>query len=173
MSEELSEGLERYLEAIYCIQDEKGAARVKDIAAALDVHKSTVTSALHNLADRGLVHYEPYEAATLTGEGTRRGRQLAARHRVLSRFLQDVLNVEAERADRNACRMEHAVDEDVMKRTVCFLAFVRSHQKAADDWLDDYRSFARERMERRSCEEWIEELVTTLDEAIPADAKEE
>jgi len=163
MADELTEGLERYLEAIYHIQDEKGAARVKDIAAALDVHKSTVTSALHSLSKRRMVHYEPYEAATLTEEGHRRAIRLAARHRVLSCFLQDVLNVDAETADRNACRMEHAVDEDVLERTVCFLAFVRNRPDGKPDWLEDFRRFARERLGRRSCEEWIKQFVSTLD----------
>ena len=44
----LSMKLEDYLEAIYWLIEKNQVARVRDIAAALSVHKSTVTSALRS-----------------------------------------------------------------------------------------------------------------------------
>ena len=62
----LSMKLEDYLEAIYWLVEENQVARARDIAAALSVHKSTVTSALRSLSRKGLINYSAYEAATLT-----------------------------------------------------------------------------------------------------------
>ena len=56
---ELSAALEDYLERIYLIERKKHAARAKDIAMALGVRASSVTSALRNLSALGLVNYTP------------------------------------------------------------------------------------------------------------------
>jgi len=50
----LSASLEDYLEAIYHIVREKKAARAKDISKRLGVNRSSVTGALHSLAERKL-----------------------------------------------------------------------------------------------------------------------
>jgi DtxR family Mn-dependent transcriptional regulator len=159
----LTEALERYLEAIYRIQDEKGVARVRDIAAALDVHKSTVTAALRSLADRDMVNYEPYEAVTLTGEGREAGARLAARHFVISRFLRRVLNVDAELAERNACSLEHAMDERVLGRIVCLMAFLETRAAGDGSWIRDFQAFAA-RSAGLSCEEHIRRYLESVDD---------
>lgn len=112
----ISSSQEDYLEAIFRLLEEQGTARVRDIADALAVHKSTVTSALKQLADKGLVHYQPYELTTLTAAGRKLGREVFRRHRVLRRFLVELLGASPEVAEANACRMEHAVDPDIVDR---------------------------------------------------------
>ena len=164
METTLSSAQERYLEAVYRLREEKGMARVRDLAAALEVHKSTVTGALHALAERDLVDYEPYEPPSLTPEGEAIARRLAARHRLIGCFLHHVLDVDRETADRNACRLEHAVDQEVLEGFVCFLAFMQNCTSGDRDWLADFRRFERERWEEKSCEEWIRECLRRADE---------
>ena len=65
MVRELSSTLEDYLEAICRLEQEKGFARVRDIARALGVANSTATAALQALSKKGLINYEPYEPVTL------------------------------------------------------------------------------------------------------------
>jgi DtxR family Mn-dependent transcriptional regulator len=161
-TEQLTQTLERYLEAVYRLQRQKGTARVKDIAAMVGVHKSTVTSALRSLSERGLVNYEPYEAVTLTAEGGRRGEMLDKRHRVLCHFLENVLDVEPEVANRNACRMEHAIDERVLKRIVCLLAFLQE-APAETEWVEHFQRFAERMSAEKSCEEWVEECLGAIE----------
>ncbi len=172
MNDNLSQTLARYLEAIYRIQDEKGVARVKDIAGILGVHKSTVTSALHNLAERDLVNYEPYEAATLTDEGRAEGRRLDDRHRVISHFLHRVLNVDAETADRSACSLEHAMDEDVLERIVCFLAFIERCPRKDSGWIEDFRCFSERVGQGRSCDEWVRNYLEDVGKALTTEGAE-
>ncbi len=126
----LSAALQDYLEAILVLARETGEARAGDIATHLGVHKSTVTAALHALADKGLVHYAPYEAVSLTGEGASIARDVSRSHRILCDFLQQVLQVAPQPAEDNACRMEHVMDRDVLDR---LLALADYMQRAAAD----------------------------------------
>lgn len=115
---------EDYLEAIGLLLESEGRARVGAIAARVSVHKSTVTAALHGLSDRGWVHYSPYEAVTLTPEGRLLAERVRRRHRIIERFLREVLLLPPVQAARNACRLEHAVDGEVTARLVDFMHFL-------------------------------------------------
>lgn len=121
MSRRLSATQEDYLEAILQLIVAKGAARVRDIADALGVHKSTVTAALKSLSEKGFVQHSPYELTTLTGSGRRIAEAVVRKHDLIASFLRDVLKVDPETAERNACRMEHVIEAAVLERLVDFL----------------------------------------------------
>ncbi len=116
----LTSSKEDCLEAIWALQSEDGVARVRDIAARLDVGKSAVTAALKSLAERDLVNYDPYQFITLTDRGRKLAKEVARRHQVLRRFMTEILGLEAEVAEANACRMEHVVDNVVLQRLIDF-----------------------------------------------------
>lgn len=106
------------------------SARVRDIARELSVHKSTVSSALRKLADKGLVDYAPYEVVSLTPAGLRVAQKTARKHETLRNFLAEVLAVPADRADRNACRLEHHLGPVVLSRMETFMEFLDRNQSA-------------------------------------------
>jgi len=114
--EVVSSTLEDYLETILSLAEEKGAARVRDIASRLGVHKSTVTAALKALAEKGFVNYAPYEIATLTKEGARIAERVTHDHEAIQWFLKEMLLVDDDVAEANACRMEHVIDKRVVER---------------------------------------------------------
>jgi DtxR family Mn-dependent transcriptional regulator len=120
----ISPALENYLETILGLVHAKGAARARDIALALSVHKSTVTAALRSLAAKGLVGYSPYESVTLTLAGRRIAGKVARSHGGIRRFLTEVLLLDEKTADANACRMEHVVDRQVTERLELFARYV-------------------------------------------------
>jgi len=120
----VSATLEDYLETIQRLEQAKGVARVRDIAAELAVHKSTVTAALRSLATKGLVTYSPYEIARLTAAGQSMAAEIAHKHYGIRKFLTDVLMIDAKAADRNACRMEHVMDREVTERLAAFAQLV-------------------------------------------------
>lgn len=124
MSDKPTPQQEDYLEAIGALLESEGAARAGAIAERVSVHKSTVTAALHGLSDRGWVNYHPYGAVTLTAEGRALAARVQRRHTVIERFLRDVLRLESDDAARNACRLEHAVDANVINRLVDFMTFL-------------------------------------------------
>ncbi len=162
----LSATQENYLEAIARLAAEKGAARARDIAEALSVHKSTVTAALRSLADRGLINYAPYAVATLTPKGRRIAQRIVRRHEVIRSFLTDVLLIDERIADANACRMEHVLDKQVLERLRLFADFVKECPRTGPDWLEKFRYYF-EHDGRRPADasvpaEWIEEFKKTL-----------
>ena len=137
----LTATLEDYLEAIWRLINDKGAARVNDIAAAVSVHKSTVTAALKRLNKEGFINYSPYETATLTARGREVGQRIAGRHDLLRRFLRDILQLKDDVAEANACRMEHVLDKDVMRRLTLFAEFIKECPRAGEDWLEHFRKY--------------------------------
>jgi len=162
----LSASLEDYIEAIARLIAEKGTARVRDIARALSVHKSTVTAALKGLSRRGLVNYSPYEVATLTPEGRRVANEIIQSHEVLRRFLADILLVDNEAANENACRMEHAVDQEVLDRLCLFTEFLKTCPLAGDGWREPFRSCVEGRARSEGGvvgrQGWVEECRRTV-----------
>lgn len=135
----LSPALEDYLQSIVRLLDEKGAARVRDIARALSVHESTVTAALKRLSEKDLVSYAPYELTTLTGKGRRAAEEVARRHSVVRRFLTDVLMLDADEAEANACRIEHVIDIAVLDRLQQFMDHVTEGGARTPRWLASWR----------------------------------
>jgi len=121
MKEALSASLEDYLEAILALVEEHEAAHVKDIAAKLGLTMPSVTGALRSLSERKLVNYRPYGAVTLTRRGREAAENVRRRHKVLKVFIEDILGLEGEVAQENACRIEHAVDQVVLDRLVAYL----------------------------------------------------
>lgn len=158
----LSSTLENYLEAIYRIENEKRAARVRDISRRLDVAKSTVNAALKSLGEKGLVDYTPYELILLTPEGREAAAKVVVNHEIIRDFLQNVLLLERERAERIACEMEHAVDRDAIKRFACFIAFMQTRGTEESRSIDTFRSFLEEAEHEGRCRNWAQEYLDSV-----------
>ena len=151
----LSEPLEDYLEVIARLVKEQGSARVRDIADTLDVHKSTVTAALHKLADKGLVMYSPYKRPVLTAEGRKTAGEISNRHRVLARFFSNVLLLSSEKAAETACRLEHAMDEDALKRLYRFQEFIENCPRGGANWIRGFQYYCEGDGTTDNCERCI------------------
>lgn len=79
--------MEDYLERIYQLIDEKGYARVSDIAEGLEVHPSSVTKMIQKLDKDNYVVYERYRGLILTSKGKKMGKRLLERHHMLEELL--------------------------------------------------------------------------------------
>jgi len=141
LTTDLSESLQDYLEAVTLLVQRRGVARMKEIAALVGVGKSSATAAVRTLAERGLVHYEPYQYVTLTDDGERVGTVLLRRHRVLKRFLMEVLGVPEEEAERIGCKMEHVIKGQVLDRFVQFLRFAEEESCGGEALAQSFRRF--------------------------------
>lgn len=166
MDKELSSTLEDYLEAIFRIEKKKRAARVRDISQHLGVSKSTVSAALKSLASKNLIEYEPYELIVLTPEGRDKAVTIVMNHYIISHFLQSVLALGRQRAERIACEFEHAVDREVMERFVCFLAFVKKSAVDGPDLLDEFQRFLNADSEDRICQDLIKEYRERIESEV-------
>ncbi|MFC1764819.1 DtxR family transcriptional regulator [Planctomycetota bacterium] len=143
-SEQLSASLEDYLEAIFWVIAERGAARGRDVAKRLDVRASSVTGALRTLAEKEYINYAPYELITLTDVGKVEAKKIIRRHEVLRDFFTEVLWIGKDLAEEGACKLEHGIPKEIVDRLVAFTEFVQSCPRAGSDWL---RQFARHCLE--------------------------
>ena len=103
----LSRSAEDYLEAIGHLCRENGKAQVSDVAAMLNVKKPSVTAAVHQLAEEGLITYRRYAPIELTEKGRKYADQVISSHSILQRFLVEIGGLTPERAETAACSMEH------------------------------------------------------------------
>ena len=95
-----SQSAEDYLERIHELIEEKGYARVVDIASSLKVKQASVTSMVQKLGRAGYVKYEKYRGLLLTDKGREVARKIQNRHATLSRFFSLFgLDAETQRLD--------------------------------------------------------------------------
>ncbi len=91
-------------------------ARTGDLAAALGVSPATATAMVKRLVAQGLVEHVPYRGVGLTPTGGRLAAAVVRRHRVVERFLADLLGYGWAEADRLAPRFEHDLLQEVEDR---------------------------------------------------------
>ena len=91
-------------------------ARTGDLAASLKVTPGTMTATVKKLADRGLAVHMPYHGVQLTEQGRRRAMGVVRRHRIVERFLADMLGYGWAEADRLAPIFEHQLPQEVEDR---------------------------------------------------------
>lgn len=137
MISELSESLENYLEAIYEICLEQPAARPKNVASHMQVSNPSVTGALRALNERELINYTPFGLITLTEKGQKMARSISRRHKVLLRFLMDILGVDEDEANEAACRMEHAISPEIQHRLATLVDHLESHPQGPIHWTNE------------------------------------
>ena len=153
----LSESLEDYLETMVDLESTNKVARVKDIADKLGVLRGSVTGALKTLAEKNLINYEPYSYITLTRKGTVIAKEINRRHTVIQTFLEDVLLLEPERAESNACRMEHAMDKAAIDRLVQFIDYIHECPRAGDDWIQGFVNYyTRNKLDETLCKACVD-----------------
>ena len=81
-----SQSAEDYLERIHELIEEKGYARVVDIASSLGLKQASVTSMVQKLDELGYLNYEKYRGLVLTEKGKAVATRIQRRHETLSRF---------------------------------------------------------------------------------------
>lgn len=98
--------MEDHIEQIYLLIENKGYARVSDIAEALSVLPSSVTKMVQKLDKDGYLIYEKYRGLTLTSKGEKLGKRLVKRHELLEQFLR-LIGVDEERIYEDVEGIEH------------------------------------------------------------------
>lgn len=168
VAEGLSASLEDYLEVIFHLEQSNRVARAKDIADQMNVQRASVTGALKALAVRGLVNYSPYSYITLTASGREIARDIIHRHETLKSFFITALQLSPEKAEANACRIEHAIDPQAVDRLVRFLEFLELCPRAGIDWFEAFSRYCRQGIQTSNCEACLkvclERIVTGKDD---------
>lgn len=108
---------EDYLEAIVALGGTtEVSVRSVDIANHLGVSKASVNKAVNSLKEKKLVDQPYYGDITLTPEGFEYGSSVLERHHLLFTFLTKALGIPEERANDEACLMEHAISDESFEK---------------------------------------------------------
>jgi len=122
----VSETHEMYLKTLYEVRGDHDVARVRDLANGLGVRPATVSSVLKKLEQLRLVDHERYGDVALTTAGLRVAECVLRRFETIRDVLVEVLDVDPEVADSDACMMEHAISPQTVGRMRALLEAVRN-----------------------------------------------
>ena len=111
-----SETVKHYAETIFYIRQEEGRVRPGRLAEWLGVSAPTVTVTLQRLARDGFVEIGADRSVTLTPTGEDLAAKIVRVHRLLERWLTDVLGLDWATADEEAQRLASGVSERVADR---------------------------------------------------------
>jgi Mn-dependent DtxR family transcriptional regulator len=121
--------MEDYLERIYQLIDEKGYARVSDIAEGLEVHPSSVTKMIQKLDKDNYLIYEKYRGLVLTPKGKKMGKRLLDRHQMLEEFLSSI-GVMEENIFKDVEGIEHHLSWDSITCIAALMEYFRRNPEA-------------------------------------------
>jgi len=114
-----TESVDDYLKALLELggPDERRVSS-NALAARLDVRAASVTGMLQKLAalKPAFVRYEKHHGAVLTEAGKHRALEVLRHHRLLERFLHDVLDFPWDEVHEEAERLEHYISERLEDR---------------------------------------------------------
>ncbi len=105
--------VEAYLEIIYMMAAEEQPVIGARLAESLHVSRPTVTTTLKRMVREGLVKFDNRKEIQMTAKGQSIAERLQHRHRIVERWLTDVLGLEWAKSDAEAHRLEHAMSDEV------------------------------------------------------------
>lgn len=128
---ELSHSMVHYLLTIHKLKENRGFARVTDIAKDLDLTKGTVSTMLNNLKKKGFIQEEEdCKFVILTPAGHDEVHRILSSRTLLFYFLKDFVGVDEKTAEYDSCQMEHLMSEKTNKK---FFEFMKNLACSCDD----------------------------------------
>ena len=118
---ELSPSLEDYLETIYLLKRDKNIVKSIEIAKRLKVKKPSVTGAVKKLSEKGFLKYKKYNKIIITKKGERIAKSTYKKHILLSKFFIDVLKINKNLAEKEACNVEHTLSDQTLNKLTKFV----------------------------------------------------
>ncbi len=147
MSSLPSQSAEDYLERIHTLIEEKGYARVVDIASSLQVKQASVTSMVQKLGKLGYLNYEKYRGLVLTEEGRIIACRIRDRHETLSRFF-SLFGLDDETQKEDIEGIEHHLSPATVDILSDLAEFFEGHPKQLELFLKNRN--ARKKNSRKS-----------------------
>ena len=108
----LLESGENYLETILVLTKKNGSVRSIDIADAMQFTKASVSRAMSILKRDNYIIMHPDGSILLTKEGQKKATAVYDRHVTLTRYINEILGVDMEIAEKDACRIEHIISPE-------------------------------------------------------------
>jgi DtxR family Mn-dependent transcriptional regulator len=114
--------VEEYLETIYELEEAGIVPMRARIVERLGVSAPSVSETVKRLEREGYLTLEPRSRAmVLTETGRKYATDMVRRHRLAERLLVDVLHVPWHQVHEEACRLEHAISDNLERHLVALL----------------------------------------------------
>lgn len=107
---------EEYLEIIYMMAAEGRVVKGARLAEIIGVSRPTVTATLRRMMRDGLIKQDDKKQVELTKKGYSLADTLQRRHRIIERWLTDVLQFDWAKSDAESHRLEHVFSDEVVDR---------------------------------------------------------
>ena len=122
-----------YLMAIHEVHEEQGYARLSDIAARLNISKGSLSTSLKSLMKKGLILEDQNKHLSLSEEGQNLAENIESTHTIASQFFIDVLGVEPETADIDACKIEHLLSTQTSNKLLQLTKALEKNPKLLEE----------------------------------------
>jgi DtxR family Mn-dependent transcriptional regulator len=107
---------EEYLEIIYMMTSEGRVVKGARLAEIIGVSRPTVTATLRRMTRDGLIKQDAKKQVELTKKGYTVADTLQRRHRIIERWLTDILQFDWAKSDAESHRLEHVFSDEVVDR---------------------------------------------------------
>jgi DtxR family Mn-dependent transcriptional regulator len=110
-----------HLIAVKELRESRGYARVTDVARFLNITTGSASTNLKNLKSKGLIIEDDNRFLELSQEGEQLAQAVINRKAIFFSFLVDVLQVDEEQAEIDACKTEHLISAETASKLERFL----------------------------------------------------
>ncbi len=107
---------EEYLEIIYMMAAEDKVVKGARLAEIIGVSRPTVTATLRRMTRDGLIKQDAKKQIELTKKGYVIADTLQRKHRIIERWLTDVLGFDWAKSDAESHRLEHVFSDEIVNR---------------------------------------------------------
>jgi DtxR family transcriptional regulator, Mn-dependent transcriptional regulator len=110
-----------HLIAVMELKQNRGYARVTDVAKHLNITTGSASTNLKNLKQKKLVTEDDNRFLDLTEEGERLATMVLRRKKALQNFLTEVLEVDGKQAEIDVCKTEHLISIETTEKLELFV----------------------------------------------------
>ncbi len=110
-----------HLTAIMELREQRGYARVTDVARHLNITSGSASTNLKTLKGKGYINEDDNRFLELTPKGLELAKAVRERKIILHQFFVEVLNVSAETAEIDACKTEHLISLETAHKLQKFM----------------------------------------------------
>ena len=124
-----------YLMTIRKLIDDQGYARVSDVARYLHITPGSASIMLKSLKEKGYLKEDRNRFLRLSEDGEQLAQAVRSHRQIIIAFLRDVLKMNAESAEIDACKIEHLISIDAGERLLMFLQALLSDDPRSKAFL--------------------------------------
>jgi DtxR family Mn-dependent transcriptional regulator len=132
-----------HLMAVDDLVNKLGYARVSDVARQLNITRGSVSISLRPMKEAGLLLQDENRHLRLSEKGQRLVDAIKTKRLLIQRLLSDLLGVDVQQAEVDACKMEHLTSNETARRLVAFFRFIDLQEQPARDFLATWQAFDR------------------------------